>query len=122
VGHVEECNFQGFRRAGLHDMIYPGQQIDSANKKCQIWNSCFWLDIFTWLRPQPPLPKPSKMRSFLKEGGNDMFAQGNKLTFMKINRNIEKRGPLGKTLPQKYNYFAHHFSTTLPSPYQYILL
>jgi hypothetical protein len=24
VGHVEECNLQGFRRAELHTTIYPG--------------------------------------------------------------------------------------------------
>jgi hypothetical protein len=47
------------------------------------------------------------MRSFLKEGGNDMFAQGSKSTLTKGNRNIEQRGPLGKTLPQKT-------TTTLP--------
>jgi hypothetical protein len=41
------------------------------------------------------------MHSFLKGGGNDLFAQGNKSTLMKGNRNIEKRGPLGKTLPRK---------------------
>jgi hypothetical protein len=41
------------------------------------------------------------MRSFLKDGGNDVFAQGNKLTLMKGNRNIEQRGPLGKTLQKK---------------------
>jgi hypothetical protein len=30
------------------------------------------------------------MRSFLKEGGRDVFAQGNKSTLMKGNRNIEQ--------------------------------
>jgi hypothetical protein len=38
VGHVEECSLQGFIKAGLHAKIHPGQQIDSANKKCQIRN------------------------------------------------------------------------------------
>jgi hypothetical protein len=41
------------------------------------------------------------MRSFLKDGGKDVFAQGNKSTLMKGNMNIEQRGPLGKTLPRK---------------------
>jgi hypothetical protein len=86
----------------LHATSYPGQHIDSVNKKCHIWNSSFWLDIFTWLRPQPPVPKPSN-NAFISEGrcGNNVFAQGNKLTLMKGNRNIEQRGPLGKTLPKK---------------------
>jgi hypothetical protein len=39
------------------------------------------------------------MRSFLKDGDNDVFAQGNKATLMKGNRNIEQRGPLGKMPP-----------------------
>jgi hypothetical protein len=32
------------------------------------------------------------MRSFMKEGGNDVFAQGRKSTLMKGNMNIEQRG------------------------------
>jgi hypothetical protein len=36
-----------------------------------------------------------------------MFEQGNKVTLMKGNRNIEQRGPLGKTLSRKT-------TTTLP--------
>jgi hypothetical protein len=48
------------------------------------------------------------MHSFLKDGGNDVFAQGNKSTLIKGNRNIEQRGPLGKTLPRKT-------TTTLPA-------
>jgi hypothetical protein len=47
------------------------------------------------------------MRSFVKDGDNHVFALGNKTTFMKGNRNIEQRGPLGKTLPRKT-------TTTLP--------
>jgi len=47
------------------------------------------------------------MRSFVKDGDNVVFAQGNKATLMKGNRNIEQRGPLGKTLPRKT-------TTTLP--------
>jgi hypothetical protein len=42
-----------------------------------------------------------EMRSFLKKGVNDVYSQGNKLTLMKGKRNIEQKGPLGKTLPQK---------------------
>jgi hypothetical protein len=41
------------------------------------------------------------MRTFVKDGENHVFAQGNKATLMKGNRNIEQRGPLGKTLPRK---------------------
>jgi hypothetical protein len=41
------------------------------------------------------------MRSFVKDGDNHVFAQGKKVTLMKGNRNIEQRGPLGKTLPSK---------------------
>jgi hypothetical protein len=48
------------------------------------------------------------MRSFVKDGDNHVFAQGNKATLMKGNRNIEQRGPLGKTLPRK-------MTTTLPA-------
>jgi hypothetical protein len=51
------------------------------------------------------------MRSFFKDGGNDVPAQGSKLTLMKGNRNIEQRGPLGKTLPRKT-------TTTLPVGFQ----
>jgi hypothetical protein len=47
------------------------------------------------------------MCSFVKDGDNIVFAQGNKATLMKGNRNIEQRGPLGKTLPRKT-------TTTLP--------
>jgi hypothetical protein len=47
------------------------------------------------------------MRSFVKDGDNLVFALGNKATLMKGNRNIEKRGPIGKTLPIKT-------TTTLP--------
>jgi hypothetical protein len=47
------------------------------------------------------------MLSFVKDGDNHVFAQGNKATLMKGNRNIEQRGPLGKTLPRKT-------TTTLP--------
>jgi hypothetical protein len=47
------------------------------------------------------------MRSFVKDGDNHVFALGNKATLMKGNRNIEQRGPLGKTLPRKT-------TTTLP--------
>jgi hypothetical protein len=43
----------------------------------------------------------SQQASFLNSGGNEMFEQGNKVTFMKGNRKIEQRGPLGKTLSQK---------------------
>jgi hypothetical protein len=63
------------------------------------------------------------MRSFLKEGGNDVFAQGNTSTVMEGNRNIEQRDPLGKILTRKNNnYFACCFSTTLLFPYHYLLL
>jgi hypothetical protein len=41
------------------------------------------------------------MRSFVKDGDNLVFELGNKATLMKVNRNIEQRGPLGKTLPRK---------------------
>jgi hypothetical protein len=41
------------------------------------------------------------MRSFVKDGDNHVFAQENKAALMKGNRNIEQRGPLGKTLPRK---------------------
>jgi hypothetical protein len=41
------------------------------------------------------------MRSFVKDGDNHVFAQGNKATLMKGNRNIEQRGPLGNTLSRK---------------------
>jgi hypothetical protein len=41
------------------------------------------------------------MHSFLKDGDNDVFAQGNKANLMKGNRNIDQSGPLGKTLPRK---------------------
>jgi hypothetical protein len=41
------------------------------------------------------------MRSFLEEGGSEVFAQGEKLTLMKGNRSIEQRGSLGKTIPRK---------------------
>jgi hypothetical protein len=34
------------------------------------------------------------VRSFLKDGDDDVFAQGNKANLMKGNRNIEQRGPL----------------------------
>jgi hypothetical protein len=37
----------------------------------------------------------SHQASFLNPGGNDMCEQGNKVTLMKGNRNIEQRGPLG---------------------------
>jgi hypothetical protein len=47
------------------------------------------------------------MRSFVKDGDNLVFALGNKATLMKGNRNIEQRGPLGKTPPRKT-------TTTLP--------
>jgi hypothetical protein len=47
------------------------------------------------------------MRSVVKDGDNHAFAQGNKVTLMKGNRNIEQSGPLGKTLPRKT-------TTTLP--------
>jgi hypothetical protein len=47
------------------------------------------------------------MHSFLNDGDNDVFSQGNKATLMKGNRNIEQRGPIGKTLPRKT-------TTTLP--------
>jgi hypothetical protein len=47
------------------------------------------------------------MSSFVKDGDNHVFAQGNKATLMKDNRNIEQRGPLGNTLPRKT-------TTTLP--------
>jgi hypothetical protein len=47
------------------------------------------------------------MRSFVKDGDNHVFAQGKKATLMKCNRNIEQRGPLGKTMPRKT-------TTTLP--------
>jgi hypothetical protein len=47
------------------------------------------------------------MRSFVKDGDNLVFALGNKATLMEGNRNIEQRGPLGKTLPRKT-------TTTLP--------
>jgi hypothetical protein len=47
------------------------------------------------------------MRSFVKDGDNDVFSQGNKATLMKGNMNIEQRGPLGKNLPRK-------MTTTLP--------
>jgi hypothetical protein len=40
------------------------------------------------------------MLSFLKDGGNDVLAQGNKSTLIKGNMNIEQRGPLGKTPPR----------------------
>jgi hypothetical protein len=48
-----------------------------------------------------------KMRSFVKDGDNHVFAQGNKANLMKGNMNIEQRGPLGKTLPRRT-------TTTLP--------
>jgi hypothetical protein len=48
------------------------------------------------------------MHSCLKDGYNYVFAQGNKAILMKGNRNIEQRGPLGKTLPRKT-------TTTLPA-------
>jgi hypothetical protein len=47
------------------------------------------------------------MRSFLEDGDKDVFAQGNKATLMKGSRNIEQRGPLGKTISRKT-------TTTLP--------
>jgi hypothetical protein len=47
------------------------------------------------------------MRSFARDVDNHVFAQGNKATLMKGNRNIEQRGPLGQTLPRK-------MTTTLP--------
>jgi hypothetical protein len=47
------------------------------------------------------------MCSFVKDGDNHVFAQGNKATFMKGNRNIDQIGPLGNTLPRKT-------TTTLP--------
>jgi hypothetical protein len=49
----------------------------------------------------------SRQASFLKSGGNEMFEQGNTVSFMKRNRKIEQKGPLGKTLSQKT-------TTTLP--------
>jgi hypothetical protein len=51
----------------LHNTIYPGQQIDSLNKECQIRNSSFLLDIFTGLSLQPPLPKLSN-NTLISEG------------------------------------------------------
>jgi hypothetical protein len=36
-----------------------------------------------------------------------VIAQGNKSTLMKGNRNIEQRGPLGKTLPRKMTTTLH---------------
>jgi hypothetical protein len=39
------------------------------------------------------------LRSFVEDGDNHVFAQGNEATLMKGNRNLEKRVPLGKTLP-----------------------
>jgi hypothetical protein len=47
------------------------------------------------------------MPSFVKDWYTYVFAQGNIATLMKGNRNIEQRGPLGKTLPRKT-------TTTLP--------
>jgi hypothetical protein len=47
------------------------------------------------------------IHSFLKDGGNDVFAQGNTSTLMKGNRNIEQICPLGKKPPRKT-------TTTLP--------
>jgi hypothetical protein len=41
------------------------------------------------------------MRSFVKDGDNHVLGQGNKATLMKGKRNIEQRGPLGKTLSRK---------------------
>jgi hypothetical protein len=93
--------FAGFRRAGIYAKIYPGRQTDTANKSARSgipfsgWtyslgciHSCLYQSHQT-------------MRSFLKEGGNDVFAQGNKSTLMKGNRNIEQRDHIGKTLPGK---------------------
>jgi hypothetical protein len=62
------------------------------------------------------------MRLFVKDGDNIVFALGNKGTLMKGNRNIEQRGPLGKTLPRKNNhYFACCSATTVPVSNQYVL-
>jgi hypothetical protein len=47
------------------------------------------------------------MRSFVKDGDNDVFVQGNKVTLMKGNRNIEQRGPLVKTLTGKTTTTLH---------------
>jgi hypothetical protein len=47
------------------------------------------------------------MRSFVKDGDTDVFAQGNNITLMKDNMNIEQRGPLGKMLPRKMTTTLH---------------
>jgi hypothetical protein len=107
VGHVEEFNLQGFRRAGLHAKIHPGGKLTVLTKNAKSgiavsgWTyslRCVCICLYQISQT---------MHSFLKEGGNDVFAHGNKSTLIKCNKNIEQRGPLGKTLPQKTK-------TTLP--------
>jgi hypothetical protein len=64
------------------------------------------------------------MRSFVKDGDNHVFAQENKATLMKGNRNIEQRAkrPSWKDATKKNNhYFACCSAKTVPVSNQYLL-